>query len=270
MAPFGLETVGDEALRPTKLAGRRSTDLPDGRGYLTRKAPVALPNVERIAAGGLVWPVWDAAGIFSWYGWTRRKRMGPRDPRIDAYIAKSADFAKPILVHLREAVHAGCPGCEETMKWSMPHFMYNGMLCAMAAHKQHCSFGFWKGSLVLEDVKKEGMGHLGTIRSIADLPPKKVLVAYVKKAAKLNEDGVEVKRTPRPAKKPLPVPDDLAAALGRSKSARATFEAFSPSHRREYIEWITEARTDATRVRRLVTAIEWMEQGKARNWKYQK
>jgi uncharacterized protein YdeI (YjbR/CyaY-like superfamily) len=195
--------------------------------------------------------------------------MGTRDPRIDAYIAKSADFAKPILEHLREVVHAGCPGVEETMKWSMPHFMHEGMLCAMAAHKHHCSFGFWKGSLIIDEAKP-GMGHLGTIKSLDDLPPKKELIGYVKRAAKLNEEGVPVKRVPKAAKKPLPMPDDLAAALGRSRRARETFESFSPSHRREYIEWVTEAKTGATRERRLATTIEWLEEGKARNWKYQK
>ena len=195
--------------------------------------------------------------------------MGTRDPRIDAYIAKSAEFAKPILAHLREVVHAGCPEVEETMKWSMPHFMHEGMLCAMAAHKHHCSFGFWKGSLIFDE-PKEGMGHLGAIKSLEDLPPKKELIGYVKKAAALNREGVVARRVPKAAKKPLPVPDDLAAALQRSKAARANFEAFSPSHRREYIEWITEAKTDSTRERRLATTIEWLEEGKARNWKYQK
>ncbi len=195
--------------------------------------------------------------------------MGTRDPRIDAYIAKSAGFARPILKHIREVVHTGCPDVEETMKWSMPHFMYQGMLCGMAAHKHHCSFGFWKGSLIFDE-SKPGMGHLGAITSLDDLPPKKELIGYVKKAAKLNEEGVSVKRVPKAPKKPLPVPDDLAAALKRSKAARTHFEAFSPSQRREYIEWITEAKTDATREKRLVTAVEWMEEGKQRNWKYQK
>ena len=195
--------------------------------------------------------------------------MGTTDPRIDAYIAKSADFAKPILGHLREVVHAACPEVEETMKWSMPHFMYEGMLCAMAAHKHHCSFGFWKGSLILDETKP-GMGHLGAIRSLDDLPPRKELIGYVKKAAKLNEEGVAVKRVPKAAKQPLPVPDDLAAALERSRAARTHFEGFSPSQRREYIEWITGAKTDATREKRLLTAVEWMEAGKQRHWKYQK
>lgn len=196
--------------------------------------------------------------------------MGTRDPRIDAYIAKSADFAKPILEYLREVVHEGCPDVEETMKWSMPHFTYHGILGGMAAFKKHCSFGFWKGSLVVEETKKPGMGHLGAIGSIADLPPRKQLIGYVRKAAKLNEEGVPARRSAGRARKPLPVPDDLAAALKRSKPALRTFEGFAPSHRREYIEWITEAKTEATREKRLVTTIEWLEEGKSRHWKYQK
>ena len=196
--------------------------------------------------------------------------MGTRDPRIDAYIGKSADFAKPILTHLREIVHEGCPDVEETMKWSMPHFMHNGMMCGMAAFKKHCSFGFWKGSLVVEGEKKPGMGHLGCIESLADLPPRRTLIGYVKKAAKLNDEGVPASRTSKRAKAPLPVPDDLEKALKRNKAARTAFEGFSPSGRREYIEWIAEAKTDATREKRLATAIEWMEEGKTRHWKYQK
>lgn len=196
--------------------------------------------------------------------------MGTTDPRIDAYIARSPDFARPILEYLREVVHEGCPDVEETMKWSMPHFTHHGILCGMAAFKKHCSFGFWKGSLVVEEKKKPGMGQLGAIESLADLPPRRKLVGYVKKAAKLNEEGGPARRVSVRAKKPLRVPDDLAAALARSKSARATFQGFAPSHRREYIEWITEAKTDATREKRLVTTIEWLEEGKSRNWKYQK
>ena len=196
--------------------------------------------------------------------------MGTTDPRIDAYIAKSPEFARPILEYLREVVHEGCPDVEETMKWSMPHFTHHGILCGMAAFKKHCSFGFWKGSLVVEEKKKPGMGQLGAIESLADLPPRRKLVGYVKKAAKLNEEGVPAKRAPGRAKKPLPVPDDLAAALKRSRTARAAFEGFAPSHRREYIEWITEAKTEATREKRLVTTIEWLEAGKSRNWKYQR
>lgn len=195
--------------------------------------------------------------------------MGTRDPRIDAYIAKSPDFARPILQYLREVIHEGCPDVEETMKWSMPHFTHHGILCGVAAFKKHCSFGFWKGSLVVGEKKKPGMGQFGAIASLADLPPRRKLVGYVKKAAKLNEEGVPARRASARANKPLAVPDDLAGALQRSRSARTTFEGFAPSHRREYIEWITEAKTDATREKRLVTTIEWLEKGKSRNWKYQ-
>jgi hypothetical protein len=196
--------------------------------------------------------------------------MGSRDPRVDAYIEKSADFAKPILTYIRETVHAACPDCQETMKWSFPHFDYKGMLCSMAAFKHHATFGFWKGSLVLGRGRDaDAMGQFGRITSLEDLPPKKALAGYIKKAMELNDDGVKVERKPSVrAKAPLRVPSDLAAALKKNKTARATFEALSPSHQREYIEWITEAKTDATRARRLATTIEWLVEGKARSWKY--
>jgi uncharacterized protein YdeI (YjbR/CyaY-like superfamily) len=194
-----------------------------------------------------------------------------RDPRIDAYIARSADFAKPILTHLRAVVHAACPAVEETMKWSAPHFMYEGMLCGMSSFKAHCAFGFWKGSLILDSngTSAEAMGQFGRITSMSDLPPRTALVGYVKKAMELNEKGIKspnrMKRKPKPE---AVVPKDLAAALGKNKKARATFDNFSASHRREYIEWITEAKTEATRQRRIETAVEWMAEGKSRNWKY--
>ena len=198
--------------------------------------------------------------------------MAARDPRVDAYIAKSAEFARPILAHLREVVHAACPEAQETMKWSFPHFEYKGLLCSMAAFKEHCAFGFWKDNLVLgEGDEAEGaMGQFGRITRLADLPSKKVLAGFIKKAMALNEAGVKSPTRSRP-KAPRPeaaVPDDLAAALGKNQAARATFDNFSPSNRREYVEWITEAKTPATRGRRLDTAIEWMAQGKPRNWKY--
>jgi uncharacterized protein YdeI (YjbR/CyaY-like superfamily) len=198
--------------------------------------------------------------------------MGKRDTRIDAYIEKSAEFAKPILTHLRETVHEACPDVEETMKWSFPHFMYKGMLCSMASFKEHCAFGFWKSSLVLQAAGQAGeqaMGQFGRMTTLSDLPKKKELSGLVKKAMKLNDDGVKVPARAKPkAPKEVVVPDDLARALKANKKAHATFEAFSPSHKREYVEWITEARAEATRTRRLETAIEWMAEGKPRNWKY--
>jgi uncharacterized protein YdeI (YjbR/CyaY-like superfamily) len=197
--------------------------------------------------------------------------MGKKDPRVDAYIARAGDFAKPILTRLREAVHSACPDVEEAMKWSFPHFMYRGMLCSMASFKEHAAFGFWKGSLILGNKSKnaEAMGQLGRLTSVSDLPPTGVLAGYIKKAVALNDAGVKVARVPkRTAPKPPRVPADLAAALKKSPKAHTAFTAFSPSHRREYIEWITEAKSADTRARRLQTAIGWMAEGKARNWKY--
>jgi uncharacterized protein YdeI (YjbR/CyaY-like superfamily) len=196
--------------------------------------------------------------------------MGTRDKRIDAYIAKSADFAKPILTYLRDVVHEACPEVEETTKWSAPHFMYKGMLCSMASFKEHCAFGFWKGALVVESDGKadEAAGHFGRITKVSDLPPKKVIVRYIKKAMALNESGAAVPRKPKRASKQLETPDYFMAALKKNRKALATFEGFTPSHRREYIEWITEAKGEATRQRRLEQALEWMSEGKPRHWKY--
>jgi uncharacterized protein YdeI (YjbR/CyaY-like superfamily) len=197
--------------------------------------------------------------------------MGKKDPRVDAYIARAGDFAKPILRRLRGAVHSACPDVEETMKWSFPHFLYKGMLCSMASFKEHAAFGFWKGSLILGDASKntEAMGQLGRLTTVADLPPKTVLARYIKKAVALNDEGVKVPRAPtRAAPKALRVPADLAAALKKSKKAHTTFAAFSPSHKRDYMDWISEAKGADTRARRLQTAVEWMAEGKPRNWKY--
>lgn len=198
--------------------------------------------------------------------------MASKDPRIDAYIAKSADFAQPILKHLRNVVHAGCPKVEETMKWSMPHFDYKGVMCGMAAFKQHCVFGFWKESLVFDGAKateKTAMGSFGCIKSLADLPGEKTLIGYVKKATALNEAGIKAPgRTQPKKKKPLVVPDYFSAALKKNAKARKTFEDFPPSKRREYLEWVTGAKREETRNERLETSIKWLAEGKPRHWKY--
>ena len=195
--------------------------------------------------------------------------MGIRDPRIDAYIDKSAEFARPILTHLRALVHEACPQVEETLKWSMPTFMHHGILCGVGAFKQHCTFGFWKHQLVIGAGRyDDAMGQFGCIRSVADLPPKTVLIGYVRKAAELNESGIKVARKPAPPKPAPRTPADLAAALKKNRKAATTYAAFSPSAKREYVDWISEAKTDATRQRRLATAVEWMAEGKQRNWKY--
>ena len=202
--------------------------------------------------------------------------MPSTDKRIDAYIARSADFAKPILSHLRAVVHEACPDVEETMKWSFPHFMYGGgILCSMASFKEHCAFGFWKGSLIVDQegaAAEKAMGQFGRIASVKDLPSKRVLASYVKKAMALNDAGVKRPRSAREAapKAPVDVPDDLASALAKQKTARAAFDAFPPSHRREYIEWIVEAKRDDTRARRVAQAVEWIAEGKSRNWKYER
>ena len=198
--------------------------------------------------------------------------MPDRDPRIDTYIDNSAEFAKPILAYIRETVHQACPEVEETMKWSMPHFDYKGIMCSMASFKHHCAFGFWKASLIPEAKKSnEAMGQMGRITSLDDLPPKKELVRLIKEAARLNEAGARVEKgTSRAAKPALEVPDDLAARLAREKKAKEAFEQMPPSHRREYIEWITGAKREATRQRRIEQAIQWMSEGKSMNWKYEK
>ena len=198
--------------------------------------------------------------------------MGKRDPRVDAYIAKSAEFARPILTTIRETVHASCPDVVEEMKWSFPHFTYKGMLCSMASFTHHAAFGFWKAELVLGRGKeRDAMGHFGRLTKPSDLPSKTVLAGYVKTAAALNDAGVKVPRAPkRAAPKAVKVPSDLTAALKKNKKAQSGFGAMSPSHKREYVEWITGAKSDETRGRRLAQAIEWMADGKARNWKYER
>ncbi len=200
--------------------------------------------------------------------------MGTRDARIDAYIGNAAGFARPILTHLREVVHAACPEVQETMKWSMPHFDYKGIFCGMAAFKAHCTFGFWKGSLIEGvggDKAREAMGQLGRIAHLEDLPPDAVLERYIREAMRLNDAGVKAARKPKKAStKDVTVPPELSSALERNPRAQAAFDAFSPSHRREYAEWVAEAKGEATRERRVATAIEWLMEGKSRNWKYER
>jgi uncharacterized protein YdeI (YjbR/CyaY-like superfamily) len=200
--------------------------------------------------------------------------MGTKDPRVDAYIDKAGDFAKPILHRLRKLVHSGCPAVEETIKCGVPHFMYKGMLASLAAFKNHCAFGFWKGKL-LSSLKSDGKlwdawGQYGKLISLSDLPPDKIILKQVKEAAKLNDEGVKAPpQRKAKAKTPLRVPADLKAALSEDAAARATFEGFSYTNKKDYVEWITEAKTEATRQKRLATTLEWLAEGKSRNWKYQ-
>jgi uncharacterized protein YdeI (YjbR/CyaY-like superfamily) len=202
--------------------------------------------------------------------------MGTRDTRVDAYIARSADFAKPILNHIRGLVHTACPESEEALKWGFPTFVHRGIMCGMAAFKAHCSLGFWKHALILgknqEAASKErdGMGHFGRITSLLDLPSDKTLLGYIREAARLNEAGIKPAARARPkTRKALVVPDFFLATLKKNEKALATFEGFSYSHKKEYIEWLTEAKREETRRQRLATAIQWLAAGKSRNWKYE-
>jgi len=199
--------------------------------------------------------------------------MVTRDKRVDTYIEKAPEYARPILAHLRAVIHSACPDVVETVKWGKPSFDYKGMLCGMAYFKQHCAFGFWKHDLVVEGVKGkelEAMGSFGRLTSVADLPPKATLARYIKKAMKLNDEGVKVVRAKTVPKKAVPVHPAFKAALDRNPKAGRTLDAFSPSHRREYVEWIAGAKREETRERRIATAIEWLNEGKPHNWKYEK
>jgi uncharacterized protein YdeI (YjbR/CyaY-like superfamily) len=205
--------------------------------------------------------------------------MGKKDPRMDAYIERSADFAKPVLKHFRNLVHKTCPDVEETMKWSFPHFDYKGgMMCSMASFKQHCAISFWKASLMKDSEKligmaksEEAMRHLGRITSLKDLPKDPVLAKYIREAMKMNEEGIKLSPKAKPAaKKELEIPAYFTKALSKNKKAMKTFEEFSYTNKKEYVLWITEAKSEKTRNSRLETAIEWMSEGKIRNWKYLK
>lgn len=198
--------------------------------------------------------------------------MTTTDPRIDAYIEKAAPFAQPILRHLRRVVHEASPDIEEGLRWGSPHFFYKGMLCGMAAFTKHCAFGFWKDKLIVRDDRSGGaMGSFGRIAAVDDLPSKRRIVGYVRQAMKLNDDGVKSPTRSKQARRPVPrTPADLAAALRKNAKARAAYTKFTPTNKRDYIEWLTEAKTPETRSRRLAQAIEWIAAGKPRNWKYMK
>ena len=204
--------------------------------------------------------------------------MGKKEKIIDAYIARSADFAKPILNHIRELVHKTCPEVEEKMKWSFPHFDFKGeMMCSMAAFKQHAAFGFWKAVLMkdpalTETAKSEvAMGHLGRLTSVKDLPSDKKMTAWIKEAMFLNEKGIKLPAKVKPAAtKELTIPDYFIKALIKNKKAKQTFDAFAYSHKKEYVMWISEAKTEDNRNKRMATALEWLSEGKSRNWKYER
>ena len=199
--------------------------------------------------------------------------MPTTEPFVDAYIEKSQDFAKPILKHIRALVHDACPDVVETKKWSFPHFDYKGMMCSMAAFKEHCALNFWKQSLLESSAfpaEKTAMGSFGRITSLKDLPDDKTMKKLIRDAMKLNDEGVKVvKPKASGEKKELVVPEILVEALDSNALAAETFNTFPYSKKKDYVEWITEAKTEATRDKRLATTIEWLAEGKARHWKYQ-
>jgi uncharacterized protein YdeI (YjbR/CyaY-like superfamily) len=204
--------------------------------------------------------------------------MGKKIKEIDAYINKAADFAKPILIHIRELVHTACPDVEEKMKWSFPHFDYKGeMMCSMAAFKQHAVAGFWKAALMKDSVLVENarsetsMGHLGRMTSLKDLPSDKKMISYIKEAMVLNEKGIKLpSKTKSTEKAIIEVPEYFIKALKKNKAAWKIFDAFAYSHKKEYVQWITEAKTEETRNKRIASAVEMIAEGKSKNWKYQK
>jgi uncharacterized protein YdeI (YjbR/CyaY-like superfamily) len=203
--------------------------------------------------------------------------MGTRDKRVDAYIAKSAEFAKPILTHIRELVHQACPGAKETIKWGFPHFDDNGLLCHMASFKKHCAFGLWKAKLLskylkeLKPVGQPAMGDLGRITRLEDLPSDTKFRRWIKEAARLNRSkAAPAKPAPAKPRKKLLVPIYFRRELNKNPKAKATFDTLSYSHRKDYVEWVTEAKTETTRSKRIATSLEWLAAGKGRHWKYER
>lgn len=201
--------------------------------------------------------------------------MEQYDDRVDAYIAKSADFAKPILIHLRELVHRASPELKETMKWSCPFFDHEGPVCQLAAFKQHCAFGFWKASVMddpyqILNKEPDTAGNIGRITSLADLPEDKILIEYIRQALALNLQGIKVpsRAKPKTEKSELVTPAYFIEILNQNPLIKEQFEKFSPSQKKEYISWFEEAKTETTKLKRLETAIEWIKEGKIRHWKY--
>jgi len=202
--------------------------------------------------------------------------MGLHDARIDAYIAKSAAFAKPILEHIREVVHRASPLINETVKWGMPFFDYKGPVCMMAAFKQHCGFGFWKASglkdpdgLLRGSDADAAAGSFGRIAGLQDLPSDEALIGFIHQMIAMNEQGVKEVKKPAAPKAELLMPADFGKLLEKNSLAIEHFVNFSPSKKREYLEWFVEAKSDATREKRMQQALEWIAEGKSRNWKYQ-
>lgn len=196
--------------------------------------------------------------------------MGSRDPRIDSYIKNAAPFAKPILEQLREIVHEACPDCVENIKWSRPCFDYKGPMAGMAAFKAHMTFGFWMNGIMRDQgADAATITKLDRMESIKDLPAKKSIVSCIKRAMAMNDAGIKMLRERTANPKPVVIPPALKAALAQDKAAREAFDGFSPSARREYCEWIADAKREETRDARLAKLLEQVKEGKQMHWKYQ-
>lgn len=202
--------------------------------------------------------------------------MAKQDARLGAKIANSPEFAKPILNHLRKLAHQGCAEVEETLKWGMPHFTYHGsILFGMGSFKAHVAMGFWLGPLIIGDSKadEKAMGQFGRISSLKDLPGDAKFLGFIKKAMKLIDAGAKSPTRAAAVKKPKPplkAPAWLVSALRRDEKAQTGYKGLTPGKQREYIEWLLEAKTEATREKRMAQALEYMAEGKGLNWKYQK
>jgi len=201
--------------------------------------------------------------------------MSIPDPRIDAYINKAAPFAQPILRHIRRLVHKACPGVEETVKWGFPHFDYKGMMISTAAFKAHCTLNIYKARLIdgleTDPEVENAMGQFGRITTISDLPGDETLLGYFREARRLNDENIKLPQIVKEKNsKELVVPECLLQALKENPLAAETWDKFAYSHRKEYVNWINEAKTEATRDKRLLTTIEWLAEGKTQMWKYSK
>lgn len=193
------------------------------------------------------------------------------DPRIDAYIARQADFARPILIHIRALVHAAAPDISEAVKWGMPFFTYKDQnLCSMAAFKGHAAFGFWHDKVGRDDARQGAMGQFGKIMQLNDLPSDTEIAALLTQAMALIDAGDRPRAGAKQAREPLPVHPAFADAIAADPAAAAVWAAFPPGKLRDYCEWINDAKSDSTRERRIGQAVEWIAQGKGRNWKYQR
>ena len=187
------------------------------------------------------------------------------DPRIDAFIAKSAPFAQPILTHLRALVHRALPEAEETIKWSMPHFTVNGKnVAGLGSFKAHAAF------IIHGDGRQgEAMGQYGKLASLADLPDEAALIAKLHDARDRLTSGAKQPKLKSPPREKLQMPDEFAEALAQNPQASVTYDGFAASHQRDYLEWVTEAKRPETRSKRIAQAVEWLAEGKKRHWKYE-